>query len=89
MELIFFDRTNPRSVAFQIGVIDRETPDFPGDPDFGLLPKIRTHLHGLHRRFDDPSTPDEVELEALSESVEMVADMLTQHYFSHSVRRVY
>ena len=89
MALIFFDHANPRSVAFQIAVINGEMGAFPGDPDFGLLPNIREHLHGLGQRFNSSAAPDAEELEALSESVEALADMLTQHYFSHSVRRVY
>ncbi|MES2657835.1 MAG: circularly permuted type 2 ATP-grasp protein [Verrucomicrobiota bacterium] len=89
IDLIFFDATNPRSVAYQIGILDREITRFPGDPEFGLLPKIREHLQGLDDRFLNPSAPDAVELEGLFSRLEVFADMLTQHYFSHSVRRVY
>ncbi len=89
IDLIFFDATNPRSVAYQIGILDREVSRFPGDPDFGLLPKIREHLQGLAPRFANASTPDAAEFDAFSGSLEVFADMLTQHYFSHSVRRVY
>ncbi len=88
-DLIFFDRTNPRSVAFQIQIIMTEITRFTGDPEFGLLPKIREHLAGLDGRFENPKAPDAHELEALGESLEVFSDLLTQHYFSHSVRRVY
>lgn len=89
IDLIFFDATNPRSVAYQIVILDRELTRFPGDPDFGLLPKIREHLHALDQRLANTAAPDAVEFDAFSDSLEVFSDMLTQHYFSHSVRRVY
>lgn len=89
IELIFFDPTNPRSVAYQIGVLDREIAFFPGDSDFGLLPKIREHLQELDQRFLNPVAPDEGGFDGIFTSLEVFADMLTQHYFSHSARHVY
>lgn len=89
VDLIFFDPTNPRSVAYQIGILDREITRFSGDPDFGLLPQIREHLENLDRRCGDHTPPDEEGFKEISKSLEVFADMLTQHYFSHSVRRVY
>lgn len=89
IELIFFDATNPRSVAYQIGILDQEAGRFPGDPQFGLMPKIRGHLRELAGRFLNPAPPAAEDLEAISKSLETFADMVTQHYFSHSVRRVY
>ncbi len=89
IELIFFDATNPRSVAYQIGIFDREIGSFPGDPDFGLLPKIRENLQEFTGRFTQAAAPDAAEFDDFCYSLEVFADMLTQHYFSHSVRRVY
>jgi uncharacterized circularly permuted ATP-grasp superfamily protein/uncharacterized alpha-E superfamily protein len=89
VDLIFFDPTNPRSVAYQIGILDREITRFSGDPDFGLLPRIREQLEILDRRCGDRTPPDKLEFVEISKSLEVFADMLTQHYFSHSVRRVY
>lgn len=89
IDLIFFDPSNPRSVAYQVGVLDREVVRFPGDPDFGLLPKIRDHLQALEQRFTNPQAPDAAGFDGVFNSLEVFADMLTQHYFSHSVRRVY
>ena len=86
IELIFHDPSNPRSTAYQIAVLDQEISRFSGDPEFGLLPKIREHLQALDLRFSEPPAPD---FAAFSRSLETFADMLTQHYFSHSVRRVY
>jgi uncharacterized alpha-E superfamily protein len=89
MELIFFDRTNPRAVAFQTQIIKLEIPQFAGDPEVGLMPQIRDHLDAIEQRFTRPEIPDPKELEALFDSLEVFSDLLTQHYFSHSVRRVY
>jgi uncharacterized circularly permuted ATP-grasp superfamily protein/uncharacterized alpha-E superfamily protein len=89
IDLIFFDVTNPRSVSFQIDVIDREITRFSGDPEFGLMPRIREHLLTLDQRFTDHRAPDAEEFANISTSLEVFADMITQHYFSHSVRRVY
>jgi len=89
MDLTFFDRSNPRAVAFQIHILKIEIAHFAGDPEFGLLPKIREHLWVMDRRFENPQAPDSAELEALGEALEVFSDLLTQHYFSHSVRRVY
>jgi uncharacterized alpha-E superfamily protein len=88
-DLIFFDRTNPRSVAFQFHIIQAEIAQFSGDPEYGLLPKIREDLRVLDQRFEVHTAPDADELEALFASLEVFSDLLTQHYFSHSVRRVY
>ena len=89
IDLIFFDATNPRSVAYQISILDHEITRFPGDPEFGLLPKIREHLAGLDEIFANRVAPDVGNLGELFSRLEIFADMLTQHYFSHSVRRVY
>jgi uncharacterized circularly permuted ATP-grasp superfamily protein/uncharacterized alpha-E superfamily protein len=89
MQLIFFDLSNPRSVAYQFGILEAECARFPGDPEFGLMPQIRGQLQTMLGRFSDPEPPTESELKALSSALESFADLLTQHYFSHSVRRVY
>jgi uncharacterized circularly permuted ATP-grasp superfamily protein/uncharacterized alpha-E superfamily protein len=89
IELVFFDPTNPRSVAYQIQVIHAEIARFAGNPDFGLMPRIREQVTGLVARLGDPAAPDVAEFEALAVTVEGLSDLLTQHFFSHSVRRVY
>ncbi|MFT3990339.1 MAG: circularly permuted type 2 ATP-grasp protein [Luteolibacter sp.] len=89
VDLLFFDAENPRSVAYQIGIIHQELAHFPGDHQFGLFPKISSHVEELAARFETAAPPSSGELEALVESLEVLSDLLTQHYFSHSVRRVY
>lgn len=88
MELIFFDVTNPRSVGHQLSIIGREIKSVPGDPDFGLLPAIREHVSGLESLLGKPA-PDSKGFSEIVSSLEVFSDMLSQHYFSHSVRRVY
>ena len=87
--LLFMDRTNPRSVAYQVAILQRESQNFPGDPTTGLFPQIVARLALLDEPFANtgPQTPES--LEALRGALEELSDLLTQHYFSHSVRRVY
>ena len=89
IDLIFFDRSNPRSVAYQFQVIYCEITRVTDRPDFGLMPAIREQAKELDARFDDPRVPDIEEFDAMIESIETLSDSLTQHFFSHSVRRVY
>ncbi len=89
IELLFADRNNPRSVGFQIGVLHAESKRFPGDHSFGMFPKISKRLGVLNDRFENDDLPDEDELTAMRDELETLSDLLTQHYFSHSVRRVY
>ncbi len=87
--LLFSDLTNPRSVAFQIAIMKKESELFPGDPKFGLFPQIIERLSSLDEPFQNPKAQTGDELEAFGDSLEELSDLLTQHYFSHSVRRVY
>lgn len=87
--LVFQDLSNPRSVAYQIHIIQNETDHFPGKGDFGLMPRIRTLVADIALATENGVLPDVAELDALSEEFETLSDLLTQHFFSHSVRRVY
>ena len=89
LELLFFDRSNPRSVGFQLSVLRRESDSFPGDPAFGLFPRIIAEVKLLDARLANPAQPAAAELEKLADQLAALSDLLTQHYFSHSVRRVY
>jgi uncharacterized circularly permuted ATP-grasp superfamily protein/uncharacterized alpha-E superfamily protein len=89
VDLLFFDRSNPRSVGFQLAVLRAESDNFPGDPAFGLFPRIIAEVKELDARFANPAQPDATELEKLADQLAALSDLLTQHYFSHSVRRVY
>lgn len=89
VDLLFSDRSNPRSVGFQFSVLAREAKIFPGNQEFGLFPRIMERVLELDARLADGKRPDERELGSLGESLEGLSDLITQHYFSHSVRRVY
>jgi uncharacterized alpha-E superfamily protein len=89
VELLFADRSNPRSVGFQISVLHAESARFPGDHEFGLFPKISERLEVLNERFGSKKLPDGKELKAMRAELGTLSDLITQHYFSHSVRRVY
>lgn len=89
VDLLFSDKNNPRSVGFQIGVLLAESENFPGDHDFGLMPeilKLAKEISGLAITED---LPDAGRLKKVGQKLEVLSDKLTQHYFSHSVRRVY
>lgn len=87
--LVFHDRSNPRSVAYQIHVIQSETGHLPGRPESGLMPRIRTHVADLALATENGQLPGLAGLDELGEGFENLSDLLTQHFFSHSVRRVY
>jgi uncharacterized alpha-E superfamily protein len=89
VDLLFFDRSNPRSVGFQVAVLRHEAEAFPGEHTFGLFPRIKKQMAELDQRFSDSTEPDGKELKRLGEKLAALSDLVTQHYFSHSVRRVY
>jgi len=89
VELLFQERENPRSIGYQIAVISREIDHFPGDHGFGLFPNIMKEVAELDRMFGGPDLPDVERLKSLAVKVDGLSDKITQHYFSHSVRRVY
>ncbi|MGJ8633310.1 MAG: circularly permuted type 2 ATP-grasp protein [Luteolibacter sp.] len=89
VSLLFLDRTNPRSVGFQLAVLRSEIENFPGEPTFGLIPDISEEIKKLDAKIEDETPPNGEDLKNLSGRVEKLSDLVTQHYFSHSVRRVY
>jgi len=89
VELLFFDRSKPRSVGFQLAVLRRESEHFPGDKTFGLFLRIIAEVKALDARLANPAKPDAAVLKKLANQLAALSDLLTQHYFSHSVRRVY
>lgn len=89
VELLFSERSNPRSVVYQFAVLRKEGKSFPGNPTFGLFPKIMERVRELDARLSDGAPPDAADLRRLEEMLSGLSDLITQHYFSHSVRRVY
>ena len=88
-ELLFSEMENPRSVGFQIGVLVREAERLPGDQDFALMPEIRKLVGEIGGLVNAEEVADREVLKEISQRLELLSDKLTQHYFSHSVRRVY
>ncbi len=89
IELLYLDKANPRGIAFQIAILHREFHLFPGDPDFGLLPKIFAEIDRMFSNYPKEAPANADELMQLRRDLEALSDLVTQHYFSHSVRRVY
>jgi len=88
VSLLLDDPANPRGVAAQAAILAVQCQPLPGDPQAGLLPRIREHVATLVR---PPMTtvPEPAGFCERAEAFEVLSDLLTQHYFSHSVRRVY
>lgn len=89
VELLFSDTHNPRSVAFQTDVLLAESSNFPGDLNFGLMPEIREMVAQISRWVVQEDLPNTDLLKKIGLELETLSDKLTQHYFSHSVRRVF
>lgn len=87
VELLFSDPTNPRSVAYQLKVLAQEMSSLPGLPDHGLLPRIRESIAELQGSLSQPEIAGD--WRQRSRDLTRLSDLLTQHYFSHSVRHVY
>ena len=90
VELLLYDSTNPRGVMSQAEILSKQCEKLPGEKDFGLMPKIREHVASLVQPSPVPfMIPDRRGFEERAAAFEYLSDLLTQHYFSHSVRRVY
>ncbi len=90
VELLMFDSTNPRGVMSQAEILSKQCEKLPGEKDFGLMPKIQEHVASLVQPPPVPMIiPDRAGFEKRADAFEHLSDLLTQHYFSHSVRRVY
>ncbi|OYV04583.1 MAG: hypothetical protein CFE26_16130 [Verrucomicrobiales bacterium VVV1] len=90
VELLMFDSTNPRGVMSQAEILSKQCEKLPGEKDFGLMPKIQEHVASLVQAPPVPMIiPDRAGFEKRADAFEHLSDLLTQHYFSHSVRRVY
>lgn len=87
--ILFADVTNPRSLSFQIEVIQREILSFPRDPNLGLMPQIQAQADQIKQLCEAEYQEEFADFDKLSEGLEQFSDLLTQHFFSHSVRRIY
>lgn len=88
--LLLNDPANPRGVASQAAILALQCVPLPGDPEAGLLPRIREHVASLVKATTSTDeVPDAAGFTARAAAFEVLSDLLTQHYFSHSVRRVY
>jgi hypothetical protein len=76
-------------VAHQARILREESGNFPGDPESRLAPAILKSIAEIDERFADPVLPVLEEVQGWAKQWENLSDLLTQQYFSHSVRRVY
>lgn len=88
--LLFSDSANPRSVAAQAAILAGECGRLPGDPAAGVLPALRGQVSAMEQAvLPSPQLPDMSTFAELTAGFLGISDLLTQQYFSHSVRRVY
>ncbi|TDU72898.1 putative circularly permuted ATP-grasp superfamily protein [Prosthecobacter fusiformis] len=99
MDLLLLNDINPRSVAHQLLVLKRQAAELPTDPTLeSLMPEkqqtdvLLSDLHSLNI----PAlarTPDQLVhsvsaiCDTLTEGLEKLSDIITEHYFSHAIRR--
>lgn len=89
LDLLVYDATNPRSIARQSLVLKEETLRLPGDSGKGYLPDLRATTGELclltTTRDGDTCTLFETVISLIG----VYSNRLTDHYFSHAVRRVF
>ncbi len=89
VDLLYFDTTNPRSVVHQMRIIHEEISHFPIATDYGLMPKIRDGILALLHQCQRKPSVDLPDFLKIAEEMGDFSDQLSQHFFSHSVRRIY
>jgi uncharacterized alpha-E superfamily protein len=89
VDLLYFDATNPRSVVHQMQIIHEEISHFPIAADYGLMPKIRDGILALLQQCQRKPSVDVPDFLKIAEEMGDFSDQLSQHFFSHSVRRIY
>ena len=89
IELLTNDPNNPRSLASQVAIIAAQVPNLPGKPDSGLLPQLRATVHSMTALIPHRTGKIQPMADEMTKHIESFSDLLTQHYFSHAVRRVF
>ncbi len=80
-DLLLFDRTNPRSAAFQLSKLGKHVPQLPG----GDLGDVGARLAAMSAPHDVLPQPDAITdyLARTEQLVLQVSDLLTLRYFTH------
>ena len=97
-DLLLLDPTNPRSLAFQVAVLERHAASLPAGPNPDGVAQFQERLGALPARLDriragaldaGADMAGTVErLAGLAVELGSLSDLLTQVYFSHVVPRV-
>jgi uncharacterized circularly permuted ATP-grasp superfamily protein/uncharacterized alpha-E superfamily protein len=80
-DLLLFDRSNPRSAAFQLSKLAKHVPQLPGG-ELGDLGARLAHLAAAKDMLQQPDAITEY-LSSTEQLVLHVSDVLTLRYFSH------
>jgi uncharacterized circularly permuted ATP-grasp superfamily protein/uncharacterized alpha-E superfamily protein len=89
LDLLVDDATNPRSIARQIAGLREETLHLPGDPAKGYLPALRSLTEEMLQQPAEHEGKAAALFPAVASSIGVYSNRLTEHYFSHAVRRVF
>ncbi len=99
VDLLLLNDVNPRSVAHQLMVLRRQASQLPTDPtlDSKMAEKQQTdillsdlgtlNLPALARTPDQLSAAITATCDTLTDGLEKLSDIITEHYFSHAIRR--
>lgn len=99
VDLLMLNDINPRSVAHQFMVLGRQTAQLPLDPtqDTGMLEKQQIdnllsdlstlNLVSLSRTPEQVSAAITAICTHLIDGLEKLSDIVTEHYFSHAIRK--
>lgn len=100
LDLLMLNDVNPRSVAHQLAVLGRQAAQLPIDPTMttGMPEKHQTdvllsdlgalNLSAIARTPEQLPAAITATCNILTDGLEKLSDIITQHYFSHATRRI-
>ena len=100
LDLLLLNDSNPRSVAHQLMVLGRQASQLPVDPtlesrlpekqqtDVLLSDLSSLNLTTLARTPGELHAAVSATCDTLTDGLEKLSDIITEHYFSHAIRRV-
>lgn len=99
LDLLLLNDINPRAVSHQFGILGRQTAQLPQDPTLDRTESARQqtdalqsilgalNLTALAKAGDEVFGHIPAVCAGLSQGLEKLSDLITEHYFSHAIRR--
>jgi uncharacterized alpha-E superfamily protein len=89
LDLLLRDRTNPRSLAFQLAALERLATELPDRANYSEVAAFRDRLAGLARHLEQSTDANlGAGMEVFVSELAALSDLLTQVFFSHVMPRV-